>query len=84
MRVKNAKVESSLNTKSECIKVSVRDLRPSIKEQLGRFLLGVDWSILSTESADNQAALFDGRIQLGVNNIMPDRTRIIHRTMFHG
>ncbi|CAB4023728.1 Hypothetical predicted protein [Paramuricea clavata] len=40
---------------------------------------GIDWSVLSTDSVDSQAALFNDLIQLGLNNIMPEKTRVIHR-----
>ncbi|CAB4009678.1 Hypothetical predicted protein, partial [Paramuricea clavata] len=39
----------------------------------------VDWSVISTDSVDNQAALFNDLIQLGLDNIMPEKTRVIHQ-----
>ncbi|XP_028394410.1 uncharacterized protein LOC114518590 [Dendronephthya gigantea] len=68
-----------IKTKSERIKVLVRDRRPSKKEQLGRFLSGVNWSSLSVDSVEIQAAIFNDLIQVGLNNIMPEKTRVIHR-----
>lgn len=65
-------------TKSERIKVLIRDVRPSKKQKLGRFLSSIDWSVLSTKSVDNQATLFNKLIHLGLNNIMPEKTRVIN------
>ena len=43
------------------VKIVSRDSRPSKKDQLGRYLSSIDWSILaSIESVEDKAKLFRG------------------------
>ena len=56
-----------------------RDLKPSNKQQLGRYLSSIDWSVLhSVVSAEDKAKLLEDFIIIGLDNIMPESVIKIH------
>ena len=61
------------------VKIVSRDLRPSKKDQLGRYLSSIDWTILaSIDLVEDKAKLLEDYVTIGLDNIMPIRTITVH------
>ena len=59
--------------------VTVRDMRPSKKQALGRFLHSIEWTILeSMNNMDMKATYFNDIIQTGLNTLMPTKSVKLH------
>ena len=74
-----------LNTRSRCAKsgsrklVITRDMRPSRKRELGRYLTSCKWSNLDhLKTCEEKLELFTDLINLGINIIMPNKRTILH------
>ena len=74
-----------LNPKNRCDKsdsrkvVISRDMRPSKKSELGRYLTSCNWSILNhLETCEEKLELFTDLINLGINILMPKRRITLH------
>ena len=56
--------------------ITVRDTRPSRKNELGRYLCSVDWSVInSTDDCESQLQMFTNLVKNGLDNIMPERSK---------
>ena len=59
--------------------VTVRDMRPSSRQALGRFLSNIDWSALeNVEDINEKYAFFNNIIIMGMDTIMPAKTINLH------
>ena len=74
-----------LNPKNRCDKsdsrkvVISRDMRPSKKNELRRYLTSCNWSILNhLETCEEKLELFTDIINLGINILMPKRSITLH------
>lgn len=57
----------------------IRDTRPSRKQELGRYLRDIDWSIIqTTPSCEEKSNLFGSLINLGLDVIMPIKKVKLH------
>ena len=61
------------------ISITTRDTRESKKVSLGRYLCNIDWACVYNQSAcEEKLNIFLQIIQIGIDNIMPERTRKVH------
>ena len=74
-----------LNPRNRCDKsgsrklVITRDMRPSRKSELGRYLTSCNWSILDhLKTCEEKLELFTDLINLGINTIMPNKRITLH------
>ena len=59
--------------------VSKRDTRASRKSELGRFLVSIDWSVVSeAPNCETKLALFTDFIKIGLDHIMPVKNVRLH------
>ena len=59
--------------------VTVRDMRPSARQALGRFLSNIDWLVLeNVEDINEKYAFFNNIIITGMHIIMPAKTIKLH------
>ena len=75
-------VPSIQPNRSKCKIILSRDERPSKRTSLGRFLLQVPWSdLLSPDlSCEFKLRTFTNIINLGLNTIMPERSKKVYET----
>ena len=59
--------------------VTVRDMRPSSRQALGRFLSNINWSVLeNVEDINEKYAFFNNIIIMGMDSIMPAKAINLH------
>ena len=59
--------------------VTVRDMRPSSRQALGRFLSNINWSVLeNVEDINEKYAFFNNIIMMDMDTIMPAKTINLH------
>ena len=52
--------------------------RDSKKRELGRYFNSIDWSVLESANCEDQARLFDGLVNIGLDIIMPIKYSKLH------
>ena len=58
--------------------VTVRDMRPSSRQALGRFLSNINWSVLENVENINEKYAFFNNIMMDMDTIMPAKTINLH------
>ena len=55
--------------------ITIRDIRDSKKMCLGRYLSSINWSVVTSQpSCEKKVQVFNEVIEIGMSNIMPERT----------